>query len=195
VTGSGDPPRVSWCRATSSAAHRGTIVPADARLAGGRRGAGRSVRADRRVPPVTDHPGDAVFSGSIIRQGEISALVYATGADTYFGKRPSWSRTRRRSALPTGSAQDRKFLILLALALVSVIVVVSVLRGDPILTTLQFALVLTVAAIPVPCRRFSRSPWPSGRGFWRRRRPSSPSCGHRGAGWSRRPVFETRRAP
>ncbi len=29
------------------------------------------------------------------------------------------------------------------------IVVVSILRGDPILTTLQFALVLTVAAIPV----------------------------------------------
>ena len=29
------------------------------------------------------------------------------------------------------------------------IVVVSLLRGDPLLTTLQFALVLTVAAIPV----------------------------------------------
>ncbi|WP_323517251.1 hypothetical protein, partial [Cryobacterium sp. 10I5] len=41
------------------------------------------------------------------------------------------------------------YLILLALALVTVIVVVSTLRGDPILTTLQFALVLTVAAIPV----------------------------------------------
>jgi magnesium-transporting ATPase (P-type) len=27
-----------------------------------------------------------VFSGSIVRQGEIGALVYATGANTYFGK-------------------------------------------------------------------------------------------------------------
>ena len=27
-----------------------------------------------------------MFSGSIIRQGEIGALVYATGANTYFGK-------------------------------------------------------------------------------------------------------------
>ena len=27
-----------------------------------------------------------MFSGSIIRQGEIGALVYATGAQTYFGK-------------------------------------------------------------------------------------------------------------
>ena len=41
------------------------------------------------------------------------------------------------------------YLIVLALALVAVIIVVSVVRGDPFLTTLQFALVLTVAAIPV----------------------------------------------
>ena len=41
------------------------------------------------------------------------------------------------------------YLIVLALALVALIIAVSILRGDPILTTLQFALVLTVAAIPV----------------------------------------------
>ena len=42
-----------------------------------------------------------------------------------------------------------KFLILLAVALVAVITVVSIVRGNPVLDTLQFALVLTVAAIPV----------------------------------------------
>ena len=41
------------------------------------------------------------------------------------------------------------YLIVLAVALVAVIIGVGVYRGDPILTTLQFALVLTVAAIPV----------------------------------------------
>ena len=41
------------------------------------------------------------------------------------------------------------YLIILAVALVAVIVTVAIYRGDPILTTLQFALVLTVAAIPV----------------------------------------------
>ena len=41
------------------------------------------------------------------------------------------------------------YLIALAVALVAVIIVVAVFRGDRILTTLQFALVLTVAAIPV----------------------------------------------
>src|SRR5664279_3383865 len=33
----------------------------------------------------------------------------------------------------------------------AVIAAASLLRGDPVLTTLQFALVLTVAAIPVAC--------------------------------------------
>ena len=41
------------------------------------------------------------------------------------------------------------YLIILAVALVTLIVVTAILRGDAILTTLQFALVLTVAAIPV----------------------------------------------
>jgi H+-transporting ATPase len=41
------------------------------------------------------------------------------------------------------------YLIILAVLLVSLILVVSLFRGDDLLTTLQFALVLTVAAIPV----------------------------------------------
>ncbi len=36
--------------------------------------------------PATRKAGEAVFSGSVIRQGEISALVYATGVNPYFGK-------------------------------------------------------------------------------------------------------------
>jgi len=49
-----------------------------------------------------------------------------------------------------------KFLILLALGMVAVITVVSIFRGEPIFTTLQFVLVLTVAAIPWRCRRCCR---------------------------------------
>jgi H+-transporting ATPase len=41
------------------------------------------------------------------------------------------------------------YLIILAAVLVTMIIAVAIFRGDPILTTLQFALVLTVAAIPV----------------------------------------------
>ncbi len=128
----------------------GDIVPADARLL-----AGDPVQVDQSALtgeslPVTDAAGDAVFSGSILRQGEIGAVVYATGGDTYFGK----TAELVQNAVTVSHFQQAvlrigKFLILLAAALVTLILVASVLRGDPLLTTVQFALVLTVAAIPV----------------------------------------------
>ena len=59
----------------------GDIVPADARLL-----PGDPVQVDQSALtgeslPVEKKPGDAVFSGSIIRQGEIEAMVYATGTE------------------------------------------------------------------------------------------------------------------
>ncbi len=77
-------------------------------------------------------------------------LVYATGTNTYFGKTAQLVQDAhtvshfQRAVLKIGD-----YLIVLAVALVAVIVTVALFRGDPILTTLQFALVLTVAAIPV----------------------------------------------
>ena len=128
----------------------GDIVPADARLLDG-----DSIEVDQSALtgeslPATRKPGEAVFSGSIVRRGEIGALVYATGASTYFGKTAELVQEAhtvshfQRAVLKIGD-----YLIVLAVALVAVIITVSVIRGDPILTTLQFALVLTVAAIPV----------------------------------------------
>ena len=128
----------------------GDIVPADARLLDG-----DPIEVDQSALtgeslPATRKPGEAVFSGSIVRQGEISALVYATGANTYFGKTAELVQEAhtvshfQRAVLKIGD-----YLIILAVALVAVIITVSIIRGDPILTTLQFALVLTVAAIPV----------------------------------------------
>ena len=128
----------------------GDIVPADARLLDG-----DEIEVDQSALtgeslPATRAAGDAVFSGSIIRQGEIGALVYATGTDTYFGKTAELVQEAhtvshfQRAVLKIGN-----YLIILAVALVTVIVVASLLRGNAILTTLQFALVLTVAAIPV----------------------------------------------
>jgi H+-transporting ATPase len=128
----------------------GDIVPADARLL-----EGDPVEVDQSALtgeslPATRKSGEAVFSGSIIRQGEIEAMVYATGQNTYFGKTAQLVQEAQtvshfqRAVLKIGN-----YLILLAVTLVTVIITVALFRGDPILTTLQFALVLTVAAIPV----------------------------------------------
>ncbi len=128
----------------------GDIVPADARLLDG-----DPVEVDQSALtgeslPATRGPGEAVFSGSIIRQGEIGALVYATGAGTYFGKTAELVQEAQTvSHFQQAVMKIGTFLIALAAALVAVIIVVSIIRGNPFFTTLQFALVLTVAAIPV----------------------------------------------
>ncbi|WP_322757625.1 HAD-IC family P-type ATPase [Synechococcus sp. CBW1107] len=128
----------------------GDIVPADARLLDGDPPQVDQSALTGESLAVTRQCGDAVFSGSIIRRGEIDAMVYATGANTFFGKTAELVQAAdsvshfQQAVLKIGNV-----LILLAVALVSVIITVAVLRGDPLLTTLQFALVLTVAAIPV----------------------------------------------
>ena len=100
--------------------------------------------------PATRKPGEAVFSGSIVRRGEIGALVYATGLNTYFGKTAQLvEEAHTVSHFQKAVLRIGNYLIILAVAMVAVIVAISIYRGDPILTTLQFALVLTVAAIPV----------------------------------------------
>ena len=128
----------------------GDIVPADARLL-----AGDPVEVDQsqltgESLPAERKSGEAVFSGSIIRQGEIEALVYGTGANTYFGKTAQLVQEAHTvSHFQKAVLKIGNYLIILAVALVAVIIIVAIFRGDPILTTLQFALVLTVAAIPV----------------------------------------------
>jgi len=128
----------------------GDIVPADARLLEGDEISVDQAALTGESLPATKNPGDAVFSGSIVRRGETGALVYATGARTYFGKTADLVQSAhtvshfQRAVLRIGN-----YLIVLAVALVAVIIAIGLYRGDPVLATLQFALVLTVAAIPV----------------------------------------------
>jgi H+-transporting ATPase len=128
----------------------GDIIPADARLL-----EGDPIQVDQSALtgeslPVTHQPGDTVYSSAIVKQGEIDALVRATGKDTYFGKTAHLTETAQttshfqRAVLKIGD-----YLIVIAVALVVLILAVALFRGDNLLTTMQFALVLTVAAIPV----------------------------------------------
>ena len=128
----------------------GDIVPADSRSLGP-----DPVEVDQAALtgeslPVTKKTGEVLYSGAIVRQGETDALVYATGGNTFFGQTAALVQEAhttshfQRAVLKIGD-----YLIVLAIALVTLIFAVALFRGDPVMTTLQFALVLTVAAIPV----------------------------------------------
>jgi len=128
----------------------GDIIPADAELR-----EGYPVEVDQSALtgeslPVTHRTGDTVYSGSILRQGEIEAEVTATGAKTYFGRTAQLvGETRTVSHFQQAVLQIGNYLIAMALVLVAVILTVALFWGDKMVTTLQFALVLTVAAVPV----------------------------------------------
>ncbi len=128
----------------------GDIVPADVKLL-----EGDPIECDESALtgeslPVTRKSGSSVYSGSVVRQGEINAVVYATGHHTYFGKTAELVvNTKTVSHFQKSVLQIGRYLILLALALVLIIVITSVIRHESLLSTLQFVLILTIAAIPV----------------------------------------------
>jgi H+-transporting ATPase len=128
----------------------GDIVPADARSLGP-----DPVEVDQAALtgeslPVSRGTGEVLFSGAILRQGEADALVYATGGNTFFGKTAALvQQAHTTSHFQRAVLKIGDYLIVIAIALVTLIFAVALFRGDPVMTTLQFALVLTVAAIPV----------------------------------------------
>jgi H+-transporting ATPase len=92
---------------------------------------------------------DVGYASSIVKQGEMSALVVNTGTRTFFGKTTTLvAEAKTPSHFQKAISKIGDYLILLAIGLVIVIFLVSIFRGQNILEIIQFALILTVASIP-----------------------------------------------
>ncbi len=126
----------------------GDIVPADSKIMGG-------ISADESALtgeslPVDKKPSDVIYSGSVISQGEANALVIATGMNTYFGKTAQLvEKAETQSFLQKTVIKIGDFLIILAMILVATIFIIALFRNESFFSTLEFALVLVVASIPV----------------------------------------------
>lgn len=126
----------------------GDIVPADSKIID-------EISVDESALtgeslPVDKKSMDVAYSGSVISQGETNALVIATGMNTYFGKTAQLvEKAETRSFLQKTVIKIGDYLIILAMILVTTIFIIALFRQESFFSTLEFALVLVVASIPV----------------------------------------------
>ena len=128
----------------------GDIIPADIKLISGDYLSIDESALTGESLPVEKHKSDLAYSGSVIRQGEMNGLVVGTGLNTFFGKTAKLvAEARTISHFQKAVIKIGNYLIVLAAFMVAIIFMVSVYRHESFFDTLQFALVLTIAAIPV----------------------------------------------
>jgi H+-transporting ATPase len=127
----------------------GDIVPADVKLIEGEYLLVDESSLTGESLPVEKHVGGTAYSGTTAHRGEMKGLVVATGMNTYFGKTARLvEEADTKSHFQKAVIKIGDYLIALAIALVVLILIVSLFRHEPMDETLQFALVLLVAAIP-----------------------------------------------
>ena len=128
----------------------GDILPADLKLFGGDYLSVDQSALTGESLPVDKAEGDLGYSGSVARQGEMQALVVATGGDTKFAQTAKLVESAeapshfQKAVLTIGD-----YLIYLSLGLAAVLVLTQLVRGDSALSVFQFVLILVVASIPV----------------------------------------------
>ena len=101
--------------------------------------------------PVNKHPGDLLYSSSLIKAGQASALVIRTGQHTFIG------RAANIIAITTEAGHFQQiicrigsFLVVITVALVVILFIVGVtVQHHPIPLQLQSCLVICIASIPV----------------------------------------------
>ncbi|MCD6293514.1 MAG: plasma-membrane proton-efflux P-type ATPase [Deltaproteobacteria bacterium] len=128
----------------------GDIVPADVKLVKGDYALVDESALTGESLPVEKHTEDSAYGGSIIKQGEMDALVAATGMKSYFGRTAKLvSEATTKSHLQKAVIKIADYLIMITIGLVIVLLIVALFRHENFIETVQFVLILTVASIPV----------------------------------------------
>jgi H+-transporting ATPase len=130
----------------------GNIVPADVQLLQGEYLLIDQSALTGESLPVSKKLNDVAYAGTIVKQGEMLAVVVNTAANTNFH---TVVALVARAGLEENSHFQKMvirigdFLMVITVALVLLIFMVSLFRHEAFLEIARFALVLTVAAIPV----------------------------------------------
>ena len=130
-------------------ARLGDFVPADFKILDAEATVDQSAITGESLP-IDKKTGDTVYSGSLIRKGEVTGVVTATGVHTYFGKTTQLVQLAKpKLHMEKVISNLMKWLLVLVVSLLLVAAAASWLRGLNLLDVLSLALILLVSAIPV----------------------------------------------
>jgi H+-transporting ATPase len=130
----------------------GNIVPADVQLLDGDYLLIDQSALTGESLPVSKKVSEVAYANTVVKQGEMLAVAVNTGAHTNFHSVVALvakAELEKRSHFQKMVIRIGDFLILITVALVLLIVMVSLFRHQDFFEIARFALVLTVAAIPV----------------------------------------------
>lgn len=128
----------------------GEIIPADIKLIEGEYLLVDESALTGESLPVEKRVSEIGYSGAVVKQGEMDAVVVATGMHTYFGRTAKLvEKAKSKSHFQQAVVKIGNYLISIAVIMVGMIFIVGIIRDENILDILQFALILVVASIPV----------------------------------------------
>ncbi|KAK9195123.1 hypothetical protein WN943_003242 [Citrus x changshan-huyou] len=129
----------------------GDIIPADARLLEGDPLAIDQSALTGESLTVSKGPGDCVYSGSTCKQGEIQAVVIATGVRTFLGRAVHLVDTTNQVGhfQKILSAVGEYCICSIALGLIAEIIVMYAIQHREYRTGLKNLLVLLIGGIPI----------------------------------------------
>jgi H+-transporting ATPase len=127
----------------------GDIIPADAKLLTGAVSVDQSALTGESKD-ADEAPGGVLSSGSVVRRGEGNGVVLLTGAQTYFGRTTELvQEARPKLHIEAVVAKVVRWLFVIVGTLLGLVVVLSLIRGAPLLEMVPLMLVLLMSAVPV----------------------------------------------
>lgn len=127
----------------------GDISPADIKLINGNILIDQSILTGEAMP-IEGETGKIIYSGALIRRGEATGEVTATGKSTYFGKSVELIQTAKaESHVKTIIFTIIKYLVTLDGLLSLCVFIFAIMANLPLTEIIPFILILIVASIPV----------------------------------------------
>ncbi len=127
----------------------GDIAPGDLKILEGEVDSDQSMLTGESLP-VSKKEGDLIFSGSVIKRGEATGLVIATGASTMFGKTTELvQEAGSKSHLEILIMDIVKYLVIMDIVLIVSLISFSVVTHESLSDVIPFSLVVLIASVPV----------------------------------------------